>query len=69
MELIISRILNNQEYLKFRINEVIFYAKSVLIKEEIRAGNYNINYLFTKYNLNSREIKFFKNDLLYNKSL
>ncbi len=68
-EFIIGNFLNNKEYIKLRINNTIFNAKSILVKEEIKKGNYNIEELFNKYNFSKKDIEFFKNDLLFKKSL
>ena len=69
IEFIISNILNNNNYIKIRINKSISYSKSILAKHEIGNGNYDINKLFNKYNFNKEEIISFKTDLLYSKSL
>ncbi len=69
MEFIISDIINNYEYLKIRFNKTIFYSKSILVKEEINNGNYDLDNLFKKYSFSKDDIEFFKNDLLFSKSL
>lgn len=69
MEYIISLELNNQEYIKHRLNDIIFQAKSLVIKSNILKGNYNLDSLYQEYNFTEKDIKRFETDLLYSKSL
>ena len=69
MEFIISYYLGNDNYIKVRMNELIYNSKSIMIKEEISSGNYDLDLLFKKYSLTQSDIIMLRDDLLNNKSL
>ena len=69
VEFIISNYLNDYNYLKQRLNYLIFDAKSLLVKKELINSNTKPEDIFKKYHLTEEEIKEFETELLYSKSL
>ncbi len=69
MEFMVSSYFNNQDYLRKRMNKVIYDSKSILAKNEICHENYDIDDIYLKYHFTDEDQSFFTNDLIYHKNL
>lgn len=69
IEFIISNYLNDYNYLRQRLEYLIFDAKSLLAKKDLINTNSNPKDLFIKYNFTEEEIEEFETELLCSKSL
>ncbi len=68
-EFLVCDYIKDNTFLKSRLNNIIYEAKSLLCKVSIMSGFQDVSKLFKKYNFNSNDIKRFSDDLLFNKSL
>lgn len=68
-EFLVYDYTKDNNFLKSRLNTVIYDSKSLLCKLAYLSGNKNINKLFEKYNFTENDIKMFKRDFFVNENL
>lgn len=69
VEFIVSELLQNEEYLKHRLNEIIYEAKSIMLKQSIINGDTNLIKLYLRYNCTGEDILKFEHDIVSSKNL